>query len=892
MLNWEFLYKLTIGALFSFFILTGCATPPKPAPLPIPVLNPALLEGQTSVTGSGIPNSTVDLFVNGKPVTRGTTATNGKFHIEVSPLSGRQLVTATQTISGRTSPYSSPVLVKKATLSQVIIYPGFSMTIEPGQTYSLTAKGLFSNGRIEDPLSGITWSIQNPTIASIDAEGTVTGITGGTTTIQAKADEIQSLATTVRVKPQAPLITTALKAGDTTIRGTSTPLASINIMINEIPLKAQVFADAQGRWQATNLPSFNEADQVTSIQLVNRVPSGPSNLVVVSPPVLTKIAIHPSSPTFVQQGEIQEFTASGTFSNGRMEEPMPRVTWDIKDLNVATIDAEGKLTGLEAGTTTIKATREALQSASTTVTVRPQPPLITSSLKAGDTIMTGTASPKASIQILKNGISLGIELVADVQGRWQADGLPPLNENDQITGTQLINGIQSDPSIPVTVVPAVLTKIEIQPTPITIVDLGHSQQFTAIGTYSDGQIQNPLPGVQWLSENLDVAIIGVDGIAKSVKAGITRIQATVDGMQSARATLKVKPQPPVVTSPLKAGDTIVAGLATPSADIQILKNEVPVETPVFADAQGLWQASGVPSLNENDQMTAIQIVNNVPSKPSEIVKVHPNDSPVLNPIGNQTVAIGETLKLPITAIDPEGDTLSFDLIGQPLLANSLLNRKTGLFTFTPSTDQVGESTLTFKVSDGYSSQQETITIKITLPNSLVVLLDNSDGTVGMIQVTNAIGTQTLNKARQAVGLGSPNEPPGKPFMFTDKDLSATFRNALEATPQKPLKYLLYFETDTKLTTASEEKLPEIISVIINRATPDVGIIGHTDRTGSDEYNLELSLRRATAVQNIFLAKGIDPQVMEVTSHGEHDPLVNTPDGVSVPLNRRVEIIVR
>ena len=325
-------------------------------------------------------------------------------------------------------------------------------------------------------------------------------------------------------------------------------------------------------------------------------------------------------------------------------------------------------------------------------------------------------------------------------------------------------------------------------------------------------------------------------------------------------------------------------------------NGTPLDRTAQADFQGKWQVSDLPSLKENDQVTAMQMINNVQSEPSEVVKVLPNSPPIFNPIAEQTVVVGETLNITLNAMDPEGDELSFKAIDKPLPANSHLDTRTGLFSFTPSTDQVGEFTLTFKVSDGYAFQQKTITVKVTLPTSLVVLLDNPDGTVGMIQVANAVGAQTLDKAGQAIGLGSPDQAPAEPFMLNDEDIREAFKDALEAKPDEPLKYLLYFEKEIQLSSVSEEKLPEIISAITSRAVPNIGIIGHSDRAGSDEYNYQLSLSRAraltlTAVYDIFVAKGIDPQLMEVTSHGENDPIVQTPDGVSEPLNRRVEIII-
>ena len=236
--------------------------------------------------------------------------------------------------------------------------------------------------------------------------------------------------------------------------------------------------------------------------------------------------------------------------------------------------------------------------------------------------------------------------------------------------------------------------------------------------------------------------------------------------------------------------------------------------------------------------------------------------------------------------------MSFEAIRQPLPVNSLLEKETGLFTFTPSTNQVGESTLTFLASDGYASEQKTITVKVVLPKSLVALLANPDGTVGMIQVTNMAGTQTLDKAGQAIGLGSADDPLPEPFMLKDEELREAFNDALEAKPEEPIKYILYFEENTKLSSESEQKLPEIISIIAGRTASDISIIGHSDRAGSDEYNFQLSLRRARTVRDSLIANGIATNLMEVTSHGENDPIVKTPDGVSEPLNRRVEIMIR
>lgn len=69
------------------------------------------------------------------------------------------------------------------------------------------------------------------------------------------------------------------------------------------------------------------------------------------------------------------------------------------------------------------------------------------------------------------------------------------------------------------------------------------------------------------------------------------------------------------------------------------------------------------------------------------------------------------------------------------------------------------------------------------------------------------------------------------------------------------------------------------------------VIGHTDRAGSNDYNDDLSMRRADAVANLMVTLGIDRGQMSISAEGETNPRVPTADGVRSPENRRVEITV-
>jgi outer membrane protein OmpA-like peptidoglycan-associated protein len=72
----------------------------------------------------------------------------------------------------------------------------------------------------------------------------------------------------------------------------------------------------------------------------------------------------------------------------------------------------------------------------------------------------------------------------------------------------------------------------------------------------------------------------------------------------------------------------------------------------------------------------------------------------------------------------------------------------------------------------------------------------------------------------------------------------------------------------------------------------LNVTGHTDRAGSEQYNMALSLRRANAVKQVLISEGIPADAIVVIGRGESQPLVPTADGVREAQNRRVEIILQ
>jgi outer membrane protein OmpA-like peptidoglycan-associated protein len=177
--------------------------------------------------------------------------------------------------------------------------------------------------------------------------------------------------------------------------------------------------------------------------------------------------------------------------------------------------------------------------------------------------------------------------------------------------------------------------------------------------------------------------------------------------------------------------------------------------------------------------------------------------------------------------------------------------------------------------------------------TLVVLLpDPGDGAVGRASVTNAAGAVELSGARELTSV-STNQQPGPVIVISESELQRLFGAALQAMPPAPQQFNLFFRFESEeLTDESRALLPQILEAVKGRPVPEVAVTGHTDTTGPAAINVELGLRRATAIRALLISAGVDASLIEVGSHGEADLLIKTADNVNEPRNRRVDISVR
>ena len=177
--------------------------------------------------------------------------------------------------------------------------------------------------------------------------------------------------------------------------------------------------------------------------------------------------------------------------------------------------------------------------------------------------------------------------------------------------------------------------------------------------------------------------------------------------------------------------------------------------------------------------------------------------------------------------------------------------------------------------------------------SLTVLLPDSDtNKPGAARVSNPAGAVDLDEAREAA-LATTGRAPVEGTL-TQQQVDAMFGDALSALPPAPRRFTLFFEFGESdvLTSESRALIPEILAVVKQHVVQDVVVIGHTDTMGTQQANYALGLKRAMMVRNLLVDAGLDGATIDVTSVGELDPVVKTPDETREPRNRRVDIAVR
>lgn len=99
-----------------------------------------------------------------------------------------------------------------------------------------------------------------------------------------------------------------------------------------------------------------------------------------------------------------------------------------------------------------------------------------------------------------------------------------------------------------------------------------------------------------------------------------------------------------------------------------------------------------------------------------------------------------------------------------------------------------------------------------------------------------------------------------------------------------------FDTDSTMVKADFMDVLHSVSLVLDEYEKTyVDVMGHTDSTGSDAYNMQLSEGRAQAVASVLTQKGVAPVRLVVRGFGEQYPIASNETAAGRAQNRRVEI---
>ena len=103
---------------------------------------------------------------------------------------------------------------------------------------------------------------------------------------------------------------------------------------------------------------------------------------------------------------------------------------------------------------------------------------------------------------------------------------------------------------------------------------------------------------------------------------------------------------------------------------------------------------------------------------------------------------------------------------------------------------------------------------------------------------------------------------------------------------------IYFQTNSDvLKDTSKADLDQLVNILNASPLIKIDVLGHTDNVGDPAYNMTLSQKRAVAVQNYLIEKGISPNRITAKGYGETKPVASNDTDEGRAKNRRVELVL-
>jgi uncharacterized protein YjdB len=510
-------------------------------------------------------------------------------------------------VLGAPSNVSSTTTARR--VANVSVAPNLA-TASVGQTVQFTATASDGSG---SPVVGrtVSWVSGNPGVATVNANGMATAVGAGSTNVIAMVGgktgqasltiappPVAASAATVSVSPAAlgltvgttqQLAATVLDASGNVLTGQAIAWATSNGAVVTVSVNGVATAVAAGSANITATVSGKTG--AASVTVSSPPPPPPAQVASITvSPVATSILV----------GAAQQLTATAKDASGNVMAGQT-IGWSTSDASVASVNANGVVTGLGAGSVTITASsagKTGTSSVTVTAPVTANPGTVT------DLSVSATTDNSATLSFTQVNNGLGQPATYDIRytlspigyGWGQATSVAngtctsPLSGTD-ITGTLscTVLGLQPGTTYDFQIVayranagvnyfgnlsspatasttgskPVVVASVKVAPVS-ALIAVGATKQLTATVKDAAGKV---LAGqaVTWTSANQAVATVSASGLVSAVAAGSATITGASGGKSgSASVTVTAPPPPPVtVASVTLTPATLLVQTGTP-----------------------------------------------------------------------------------------------------------------------------------------------------------------------------------------------------------------------------------------------------------------------------------------------------------------------------------------
>ncbi|MDA9557064.1 Ig-like domain-containing protein [Vibrio sp.] len=290
---------------------------------------------------------------------------------------------------------------------------------------------------------------------------------------------------------------------------------------------------------AKGVVTAKSSGSVKITALYDKKTSFNSALINVTSATVTQFEVLPAQLSLIV-GESQQLQVQTSFTDGSTQEMAASFTWTSSDPNIASVDENGKVTGLSAGEAIIYSSNTVSELGDSARVVVEEPNLL-SLILTPDSMNTPVGVQQAIevMGLFDNGE--WVELTEQAIFSVSDQSVIELNQNQVkgiSTGQALVTASVDDVSATsiITITAAELTSLYFEPSQHTLA-VGHVVDVTLVGQYSDSTEYQLSNSVSWLGDDVSIAYVNDDHQLVGLSEGNTEINASYQGVTTAESLM-------------------------------------------------------------------------------------------------------------------------------------------------------------------------------------------------------------------------------------------------------------------------------------------------------------------------------------------------------------------